>query len=283
MRCAKVRRLLSAYMDERVSGGARLAIGLHLSGCRDCGRHYAELRRQRLALLGSPRLGVPPEFSAAWRSRLHSQDSPACTGGIRLAGLSVALPAAACLMAAVLGAVFLVPRMLHKGVLAPRGPAAFSRGCAPGSGALAEEPNTAGRYGRSSKLTLSPRAGVPPAAAGTPPRSDAPPGGAAKSAPAMDGRMPEPARAADENEAGSTWRVLLVGLGEDPEVSLAALRAAGYTGEIPGKLSKEAPLAVREGLSLAEARALAGRLERGGCLVALAPMPDGEGGIGGEP
>ena len=108
MRCARVRHLLSPYIDGAVSGIERRKISEHLSGCEACAQEYALLEKTRslVSTLGPPRapahlamkirLNIASSQSRTWRQALQGP-----LLGLRYAISAFVLPATAGVVGAI--------------------------------------------------------------------------------------------------------------------------------------------------------------------------------------
>lgn len=63
MRCLKVQKLLSAYVDGEVSPNERESIELHLGECGTCAAVVEEIQQVHALLVGSERFAAPHGFS----------------------------------------------------------------------------------------------------------------------------------------------------------------------------------------------------------------------------
>jgi anti-sigma factor RsiW len=60
MKCSKVRKNLSRYLDNELSETGRLAIELHLKTCADCRNQFAQLESDQKLLKSLPVPEIPP-------------------------------------------------------------------------------------------------------------------------------------------------------------------------------------------------------------------------------
>ncbi len=81
MRCAQVRRALSAYLDGEVAEARRLAIASHLEGCAACRAEREALAAAWDALLLSPEARAAAGFEDRLRQRIAAHDAAAPTLG----------------------------------------------------------------------------------------------------------------------------------------------------------------------------------------------------------
>jgi len=71
MSCSRVRRDLSEYMDNELSGPQLHAVTAHLDACAPCTRHLDELRRACETLTSLPRLTAPEPLAAGVLDRME--------------------------------------------------------------------------------------------------------------------------------------------------------------------------------------------------------------------
>jgi Putative zinc-finger len=74
--CQKIQAELSAYLDNELSSGGRLAIEEHLRGCDDCQKRLAELKELSLGVMALPRLQPAPGFLTEVRRRISREAKP---------------------------------------------------------------------------------------------------------------------------------------------------------------------------------------------------------------
>ncbi len=293
MRCGGVRRLLSAYADDQTNDKERLAVGLHLSRCHECRQRYEERRRFRLALLSTPRMIPPPEFSAAWRARIRKEGQAARTQARRpwLTGIAAIVPAAACLVLLLTGLAVFLPRDPQAGTesgkekrgptrvaarteappasreLAPKAratePARGETGGTPGSAGPSMAPGSR-QPSTMSGSGLTRAAGTPAGDASTRALLSSPPLTVGSSDSAEDRQALAP---------DGLWRLWLTTIGPRPASLKRALVEAGLLPGVSDLDSLDVPLLLREGLSYSAAHELAQRLEEAGAhvLVELTP------------
>ncbi len=70
MRCSRVRKLLTDYVDVALNIGVEEQVRLHLNGCRECAELAADLQRAVAALQSLPRLETSPDFVRQLRRHL---------------------------------------------------------------------------------------------------------------------------------------------------------------------------------------------------------------------
>lgn len=298
MRCGRMRRLLSAYMDERIPAGARMAAGLHLSRCPDCRRRFEELRRFRLALLESARVEAPAGFAVGWRSALRREAERPAPARRRTRSLGAArwVPAAACLLLMAGVAVLLRPLQnryanlpqaspptLKAARLAPsaappppkpsaappvrpQAPAMASSGAAERGAASAAE--SAGLGGAPVFSVDAARRGAGNGAASQSRLAGGAEGSRIKSALPPAARKPS-AAAEGAYAMEGTWRVWLVSVGSRPAAIQDVLADAGFSSSLLGRIPLDVPWLVCQGLSYGSAQDLARRLEDAGGRAAV--------------
>jgi hypothetical protein len=71
MSCSRVRRELSEYLDDELSGPQLHAVSAHLDSCAACARHLEELRSACESLAGLPRLQAPEPMAAGVLDRVE--------------------------------------------------------------------------------------------------------------------------------------------------------------------------------------------------------------------
>jgi hypothetical protein len=71
MSCTRVRRELSEYMDDELSGPRLHAVSAHLDSCAPCARHLEELRGACESLASLPRLASPEPLGAGVLDRVE--------------------------------------------------------------------------------------------------------------------------------------------------------------------------------------------------------------------
>lgn len=78
MRCGKVERLLTPYLDERLEEGMRREVEAHLRGCPRCEEAHRTLRATRNALAAMGPAEPPPGLAQrALRTALAGRRAPA--------------------------------------------------------------------------------------------------------------------------------------------------------------------------------------------------------------
>jgi anti-sigma factor RsiW len=86
--CAKIKRILSRYIDMEVDDVQRAAIEEHLSGCAVCGRELSELMQVKGAVSGFERKTLPQDYLVR-RIREKIMDERISKEKISLAGMGI--------------------------------------------------------------------------------------------------------------------------------------------------------------------------------------------------
>lgn len=89
LRCSQVKPLFSPYLDGAVTGTEMLALQEHLSGCPECHRDYAALRRTQQLLVSVGRRKAPADLGLKLRLAISHEAAQAKRG--RFEGLRVRL------------------------------------------------------------------------------------------------------------------------------------------------------------------------------------------------
>jgi hypothetical protein len=71
MRCGRVRRRLSAYLEGDLGAAEARDLASHLAACLDCGRRWASLRRAVSLLASAPRFAPPERIASRVLDRLE--------------------------------------------------------------------------------------------------------------------------------------------------------------------------------------------------------------------
>ena len=296
MNCIAIRRLLSAYIDDQTTDKERLTVGLHLSRCHECRQRHEELRRLRLALLGTPRVPVPADFAAGWRAGIR-REIPQRKPARRIwpVGVLGAIPAAACLILIATGLAIFHP-FYERGQSIDRAKGFVSKELA-SSATPAQDRDQAVVQERimekppGSRPAPSVKARVPVAEA---PISDkagdiltraAPAPDMSRAATALVGegtgraastgtRSASGAETAGQAVVDGSWRIWLTSIGPRPTDLKRALAEAELLRGIGDMTSLDVPLLLKAGLSFSVAQELAQRLEEAGGHVLVELVPE---------
>jgi predicted anti-sigma-YlaC factor YlaD len=94
VKCKAVQKMMSRYLDDELSSGARDSVDAHLAQCAACEAEYAA-QRQLWGLLARAEPIQPPDVINAVAARLaEPRGSPAFLAGLQLRTLSYAIAAA---------------------------------------------------------------------------------------------------------------------------------------------------------------------------------------------
>lgn len=304
MRCGRIRRLLSVYVDEQTMERERLRVGLHLTHCRDCRKRLEELRLFRLTLQASPRAVVPAEFSAAWRARLRQeavpvQSKPVAGWSRRVLFLA---PVAASILLVVTGLAILLPRLPGRGVVSePRRkmqavqPQTLMAERSPQTAQASEAWPPASDQNPSASLSPQAPAALPtdnaegPAlnqgggfgAAGVHGNDSARPGSKAASTGESAVRTGSAPAALGLNKAlterpaplTGSWRVWLTSVGPHPSAIRRVLVEKGLLRQTDDYTALDAPFLLCQGQAYSEAQDLAQLLQEAGARTIVELMP----------
>ncbi|MBN2145704.1 MAG: zf-HC2 domain-containing protein [Candidatus Aureabacteria bacterium] len=127
MNCEQVKEMLSAYLDEAVSGEEKNLLEQHLLGCSVCSREYDSLKEYRKLMTGLEQVKAPDHFLDEFHRRLGQEISPAKEESVlSFRYLYRTIGVAAVFFIAIWGYYHFIPEKGKMLALAPRTPAPVS-------------------------------------------------------------------------------------------------------------------------------------------------------------
>ena len=163
-RHARVRTLLSSYIDGEVSASEARRVAAHLSGCDECVAELESLRATTMLLGRLPSLDTPRSYALTAADVLDMSPRRGLPSFAALSGGLATAGAAAVVVVLVVGVVFLA-RLGFTGSAAAPAPAQFAAAPAPAAPAAVAQAPAAPAARAAAPASAAPAAAMPAAAA----------------------------------------------------------------------------------------------------------------------
>ncbi|MDA8163904.1 MAG: anti-sigma factor [Desulfobacteraceae bacterium] len=115
MKCAKVAKSLSPYVDGELGETERREVETHLAQCGRCAGELAEARRLQQLLSQAERFAAPPGFRAEVMARIDGRSSPGLSWSAVSGGMARAFVVVAAITAGVMSG-----SLLARGIAPPQ-------------------------------------------------------------------------------------------------------------------------------------------------------------------